>query len=186
MRQLGVSVLNKGSNPKVEIRRMKPSDCKAAGEFCERMMHWMGEKYLKDTYPREAMEFDIWNHSAKRLAEDVRDPDSFAFVALHKGEICGIVQGMIFGKSGLAKFTWVAVHPEHQHEGIGIRLMTASEEYLRKKGCHKIFLNTLPALMPAIKLYMKFGLLPDAYLRKHWWGVDFLLMSKWIGEYRRL
>ncbi|MGQ9587173.1 MAG: GNAT family N-acetyltransferase [Thermoplasmata archaeon] len=178
--------MDRGLNPKVEIRRMKPSDCKAAGEFCGMMLRWVQEKYLKGAYPGEAMEFDIWNHSAKRLAEDAKCPDFFAFLALHRGEICGIVRGMIFGKSGLAKFTFVAVHPEHQHEGIGIRLMTAAEEHLRRKGCHKIFVNTLPALIPATKLYMKFGLLPDAYLRKHWWGVDFLLMSKWIGEYRKV
>jgi len=32
---------------------------------------------------------------------------------------------------------------------------------------------------------MKFGPLPETCLRKHWWGVDFLVMSKTIGEYRK-
>ena len=174
-----------GPTPEIKIRRMRPADCKDAARFCERMIRWMQKKYLEGTYPREAMEFDIANHSAKGLAEDIKSPDFFGFLALHDDDGCGVVQGQVYGKSGLAKLTWVAVDPEHQHEGIGIRLMTAAEEHLRGRGCHKMFLNTLPSLVPAIKLYMKFGLLPEAYVRKHWWGVDFFVMGKWIGEYRK-
>lgn len=174
-----------GPKPETDIRKMRPADCKAVANFCERMMRWMQERYLDGTYPVEAMEFDIRNHSAERLAADMKSPDFFGFLALHDGHVCGIAQGQVYGKSGLAKVTWVAVDPDHQHEGMGIRLMTAVEEHLRKRGCHKIFLNTLPSLIPAIRLYMKFGLLPEAYLRKHWWGVDFIVMGKWIGEYRK-
>lgn len=174
-----------GQSSKAVVRAMRPEDCEAAGAFSSKMTKWMREKYLKDTYPKEASEFDAKNHSAKMLAEDIKNPDFFGFLAVCGKEICGIAHGRVFGKSGLAKLSWVAVDPEHQHEGIGISLMSAAEGYARSKGCHKLFVYTFPALAPAIKLYMKFGLLPEAYLRKHWWGVDFLVMGKWIGEYKK-
>ncbi|MEM0343964.1 MAG: GNAT family N-acetyltransferase [Thermoplasmata archaeon] len=170
---------------RVRIRSLRKGDAVAASRFCRRTNSWMYEKYLRNCYPKEASEFDARMKSPRRLAEWAVDRDKFCFIALDGDEICGIVMGTVFGKSGLAKVNWIAVDPDHQHEGIGIRLMTKAEEHLRKRGCHKIFLNTLPDLVPAIRLYMKFGLLPETYLRKHWWGVDFLVMSKIIGEYRK-
>jgi ribosomal protein S18 acetylase RimI-like enzyme len=167
------------------IRKMQKKDCAEAGKFCRNTMKWMHEKYLKGVYPKEAAEFDANMKSGAQLAKRLNDRQMFSFVALSDGTISGIVLGMTYGKSGLAKVNWIAVDPKHQHEGIGIRLMMATEEYLRGKGCHKIFLNTLPPLIPAIRLYMKFGLLPEAYLRKHWWGTDFIVMSKWIGDYSK-
>lgn len=167
------------------IRKMQVKDCAEAGRFCTKATKWMREKYLRDVYPIEAAEFDADMKSGPRLARRLKDPQSFGFVALSGKRIGGIILGMVYGKSGLAKINWIAVDPKHQHEGIGIGLMTATESHLRSKGCHKIYLNTLPPLIPAIRLYMKFGLLPEAYLRRHWWGTDFIVMSKWIGEYEK-
>jgi ribosomal protein S18 acetylase RimI-like enzyme len=167
------------------IRRLEKKDCRAAADFCAMTTAWMHRKYLRMSYPKEAAEFDVSIKTAAKLAERLKKPDDCDFLAVSDDGISGILLGMVFGKSGLAKVEWIAVDPDHQHEGIGIALMTAAEEEFLKRGCHKIYLNTLPALVPAIRLYMKFGLLPESYLRKHWWGADFILMSKWIGEYRR-
>lgn len=169
----------------VIVRKLRKTDAADASRFCRRTNTWMYEKYLRGYYPKEASDFDARTRSANGLAEWATDRNRFCFLAHDGTEICGIVMGTVFGKSGLAKINWIAVDPKHQHEGIGIKLMIEAEEHLKKRGCHKIFLNTLPALVPAIRLYMKFGLLPETYLRKHWWGVDFLVMSKTIGEYRR-
>ena len=167
------------------VRNLDKKDCRAAGEFCRRTNYWMHGKFLKKSYPREAADFDASIKTAAKLSDRFRNPDSCDIIAVTDDEIGGILLGTVFGKSGLAKVEWIAVDPDHQHEGIGIQLMTAAEEEFRKRGCHKIYLNTLPALVPAIRLYMKFGLLPESYLRNHWWGADFMVMSKWIGKYKR-
>lgn len=167
------------------IRKLTVKDAPRASEFCKRTMEWSWKNYLMGTYPREAINFDIKHRSVPILSADLKNPDFYGFAAEVDGKMCGIVLGRIFGKSGFAFVHWISVDPEHQHEGIGIKLMTAAEEYLKKKGCHKIGLNTLPALVPAVRLCMKFGLLPEAYLRKQWWGTDFLMMSKWIGAYKK-
>ncbi len=36
-------------------------------------------------------------------------------------------------------------------------------------------------LIPAINLYLKFGFVPEAFLRKEWWNVDFIKMSLWLN-----
>ncbi|HEX9907769.1 MAG TPA: GNAT family N-acetyltransferase [Thermoplasmata archaeon] len=165
------------------IRPLTAGDCSAAAKFVAKTGRWTWERYLKKTYPKEALEFDIRNHSYENLAQEIKDPEFFGFLASTGDDITGLVLGRVFGKSGFGVVNWITVDPEHQHEGIGIALMTAVEEHLRKTGGHKISLYALPALQPAIKLYMKFGLLPEAFLKQQWWGVDFLQMSKWIGKY---
>lgn len=165
------------------VRHLEKKDCRAAADFCKATTDWMYKRYLKGSYPKEGADYIA--KSAARLLERLRNPDSCDLVAVSNDGISGILLGTVYGKSGLAQVVWIAVDPDHQHEGIGIQLMIAAEEEFRRRGCHKIYLNTLPALVPAIRLYMKFGLLPEGYLRNHWWGADFILMSKWIGKYRR-
>jgi ribosomal protein S18 acetylase RimI-like enzyme len=169
----------------VTIRRLERADSNEAGRFSARMFDWMWHKYEKGHYPKEGIEFDIWDWSPAKIRKRLDDPDLFGFVAEADGEICGLVMTNVYGKSGYAFINWIAVDPSHQHEGIGIKLMIATEEQLKKLKCHKIGLYTLPSLVPAVRLYMKFGLLPEANLRQQWWGADFLLMSKWIGKYRK-
>lgn len=167
---------------KLTIREIEKSDCAAAGECFETAIRWSWDKYLRDSYPEEAIKYDIERLSGRRLEERVTNPDRLAFVAVAGGKVVGAVVGDVHGMSGVAKLDWLVVDPDRHHEGIGMSLMEACEAYLRKRRVHKITINTLPALTPAIRLYMKFGLLPEALLRKAWWGADFLVMSKWIGE----
>lgn len=171
--------------PKVTIHKLTAKDAGEAGRFSKSMLNWMWTKYGKDWYPREGIDYDIWDWSPEKIKFRLEDPDFFGFIARSGQSICGIVVGSLFGRSGYAFISWLAVDPKHQHEGIGIRLMTATEEFLVKKECHKIGLYTLPSLVPAIRLHMKFGLLPEAFLRQQWWGADFIVMSKWIGTYKK-
>ncbi len=173
------------NNQGTVVRRLEKKDCLAASDFCKETTDWMYKKYLKGSYPREGADFITLINSAAKLSERLTNTDCFDLVAISDDGISGILLGTVYGKSGLAEVVRIAVDPNHQHEGIGIRLMSAAEEEFRKRGCHKIYLYTLPALVPAIRLYMKFGLLPEGYLRNHWWGADFIVMSKWIGKYRR-
>lgn len=174
-----------GSDSKVRIRLFGEKDVSEAGKFCKRNIAWMWRNYLMGVYPKEANAFDMWHWSEDRLKTKLRDPEFFGLIAESEGRVCGIVLGKVYGKSGLARLNWIAVAPENQHEGVGIKLMAAMEEHVKKRGCHKITLYTLPSLVPAVRLYMKFGLLPEAFIRQQWWGVDFIMMSKWIGKYRK-
>ncbi|OGS55678.1 MAG: hypothetical protein A3K60_01215 [Euryarchaeota archaeon RBG_19FT_COMBO_56_21] len=177
--------MDRSDSTAVVIRRLEKADSNEAGKFSAKLLKWMWSKYEKGSYPKEASDFDVWHWSPAKLRARFDDPDFFGFLAEADGKLCGLVLANIYGKSGYAFINWIAVDPEHQHEGIGIKLMVATQEHLKKAKCHKIGLYTLPTLVPAVRLYMKFGLLPEAFLRQQWWGSDFLLMSKWIGKYKK-
>jgi GNAT superfamily N-acetyltransferase len=140
----------------------------------------MWETLERSTYPRKALDFDLTGHSAEKYREDLKAALVFAYVAEDKGIILGVAMGRLVGESGLARLGWIGVHPHHQKKGIGTALLDSVVAYCTAKGCHKITLNTTPTLVPAINLYLKAGFVPEAYLRKEWWKVDFLRMSKWI------
>lgn len=105
---------------------------------------------------------------------------NFTFVAEENNEIVGIADGTLVDKSGLSRPDWIDAHPTHQNKGIGKALLEKVIEHCRTKGCHKITLYTTPVLMPAVNLYLKQGFVPEAYLHKEWWNVDFIKMSKWL------
>ena len=162
------------------IRKMEPSDAKQTSKMTKEIMLDCWEKYEKDYYPKKALDFDISVHSPKYYRDSLKVKTNFAFVAEENGEIVGIAMGRLVGESGLARLGWIGVHPTHQNTGIGKTLLEKVIEHCRSKGCHKITLYTLPVLIPAINLYLKYGFVPEAYLHKEWWNVDFTKMSKWL------
>lgn len=105
---------------------------------------------------------------------------NFTFVAEENNEIVGIANGTLVDKSGLSRLGWIDAHPTHQNKGIGKALLKKVIEHCRTKGWHKITLYTTPFLITAVNLYLKQGFVPEAYLRKEWWNVDFIKMSKWL------
>lgn len=164
----------------VLIREMRSEDVEeAARVLCEAMQDsW--ERYEKGYYPKRALEFDISRSSPERLKEKFAKPGRLMLVAEKDKTIVGTALGEIIGESGLARLGWMGVHPEHQRRGIGKALLKGFVEHCKQKGCHKVTLYTLPVLIPAINLYLKCGFVPEAYLRREWWKVDFIRMSLWL------
>ncbi|MBI2924610.1 MAG: GNAT family N-acetyltransferase [Verrucomicrobia bacterium] len=66
----------------------------------------------------------------------------------HDGEPCGRVH-------------WMAIVPEWQGKGLGKPLLTALCNRLRELGHTRAYLITETVRVPAIKLYLKFGFVPD-------------------------
>ena len=164
------------------VREIKLEDIEEASLLSERTMVDSWERHEKDYYPRRALEHDISSYSSEYYKSQLEDPSSFGFVAEENGKLVGIASGRILGIPGLARLGWIGVHPEHQRSGVGKALMKKVLEHCTKKGCHKVTLYTLPVLIPAINLYLRFGFVPEAYLREEWWAVDFIKMSLWLKK----
>jgi len=143
------------------------------------------ERLEKDYYPRRALEFDINHNSPEMLKQRFADSQNFGFVAEENNILIATALGKTIGESGLASLGWIGVHPDYQRKGIGKALLQRVIEYCKARGHHKIILYTLPALVPAINLYLKCGFVPEAYLRKEWWKVDFIKMSLWLETEKR-
>jgi ribosomal protein S18 acetylase RimI-like enzyme len=159
---------------------MQHEDTKAASRATKEAMLDSWEKREKNYYPKEALDFDISVHSPKDYRDFLRPETNYACIAEQDNKIIGIAMVTIVGKSGLARLGWIGVHPSHQKRGVGTALLEDVVEHCKSRKCHKITLYTLPVLIPAINLYLKFGFVPETYLHKEWWNVDFIKMSKWL------
>jgi ribosomal protein S18 acetylase RimI-like enzyme len=155
-------------------------DVEQASSITKEVMLDRWEKNECGIYPRKALEFDIKRHSTDHYREYLKTDLKFAFLAEEEGRIMGVTIGKIIGESGLAKLDWICVQPSYQKKGAGKALLEKVVNYCKTKSCHKITLNTRPALTPAINLYLRAGLVHEAYLHKAWWKVDFMKMSKWL------
>ena len=164
----------------VLIRKMRSEDVEEASKVLCDVMRDSWERYEKGYYPKRALEFDVSINSPEHLREKLASPQKLLFVAQKIKTIVGIAFGEIVGESGLARLGWIGVHPEHQRQGIGRALLKEFIERCKQKGCHKVTLYTLSVLIPAMNLYLKCGFVPEAYLRREWWKVDFIRMSLWL------
>lgn len=168
----------------MKIREMQIQDVYEAETVSSETSEDSWNRYETDYYPRRALEFDKQAHSAETLLKRFEVPNNFQLVAEEDGKIIGFTLGLIIRGNdtigGLCLLSWICVHPTHQQKGIGEELLKQVENHCRKQRCHKITLYTLPVLKPAVNLYFKLGFVPEAYLRKEWWEVDFLKMSKWM------
>jgi ribosomal protein S18 acetylase RimI-like enzyme len=72
----------------------------------------------------------------------------------------------------------VAVHPGVQGRGVARRLMEALEDIARRRGCHKLWLQTAWAMTEAIALYERLGYRQEGYQPRQFYGEDFLLFGK--------
>jgi len=162
------------------IREMRIEDAEEAAKIIRETTLDSWERLEKGYYPRRALEFDITRSSPEMLRQRFADAQNFGFVAVENNVIVATASGNIVGESGLARLGGIGVHPDYQRKGIGKALLQRVIEYCKAKRCHKIILYTLPVLVPAINLYLKCGFVPEAYLRKEWWKVDFIKMSLWL------
>ncbi|MFX1598327.1 MAG: GNAT family N-acetyltransferase, partial [Promethearchaeota archaeon] len=162
------------------VREIKSKDVEEASLLFKKILVDSWERYEKDYYPRRALEFDLSWNSPENLKSELEDSSRFCFVAEENGKLIGMALGVVFGISGLARLGQLGVHPEHQRCGVGKALIKKVIDHCRAKDCHKVTLYTLPVLIPAINLYLKFGFISEAYLREEWWGVDFIKMSLWL------
>jgi len=113
----------------------------------------------------------------------MENDDVSYFVADVDGKIVGVSKLTVYGKSGHSHLGWICIHPSEQGHGYGEKLMRKVLDRCKEKGCHKVSLFTFDKLKSAISLYSKLGFVVEARLEKHFWKVDFLLMSKWFDQH---
>lgn len=162
----------------LRVRPLELNDLERASSLSTTIMLNLWDEHLRDYYPKRALRHDLVFHSRESYARILEDSHSFCFVAELGKDLVGVVVGRVDG--GVASIRWIGVHPSWRKRGIGRRLLTRAVEHCKKLGCHKVTLYTLPTIIPAMNLYLKSGFVPEAYLRKHWWGVDYVVMSKWV------
>jgi RimJ/RimL family protein N-acetyltransferase len=159
------------------IREMNKDDREACVDISHRARRESWERYEKEVYPEKLFEEELKHYSAETFTRFIDDKNSYAFVSVEKHGVIGLAIGRI-QEGGLADLSWICTDPLSQGKEAGKELLSKVIEYCRDKGCHKIFAYTFPFLLPAVSFYLKSGFIQEAHLRKHWYRLDFLIMSK--------
>jgi len=161
------------------IREMNIDDIDACVDLSLRARRESWERYEKEFYPEKLFEEELKRYSQKTFTLFTDNSNCFGFVAVEKHEVIGLAIGRV-QEGGLSDLSWICTDPLVQKKGVGKKLLSKVIEHCKNKGCHKIFAYTFPFLAPALNFYFKSGFVLEAHLRKHWYKLDFVIMSKWL------
>jgi len=170
------------STSSIVIKELEKKDRERATKFVRRMMRWTMKTYVKGGYSRESLDHHI-STATRTLDLAIKDPNYYCILAIKDGEIVGIALGQVLG--GVGRIDWMAVAPERHRQGVGKKLMAAVERQMYGRGCHKMTLYVFNSYMPALGLYLNWGMVPEATLKEHLWGDDYVVMSKWLERRKR-
>lgn len=166
----------------IAIEELHKKDREAAVRFVKKMMKWTMKKYAEGDRTREELDHHV-STAVQTLDLAIKDPNHYCMIAVKEGEIIGIALGKVLG--GVGSIDWMAVAPEHHRQGVGKKLMGAVEDLMHSRGCHKMTLFAFESYIPALGLYLKWGMIPEATLKEHMFGDDYLVMSKWLERRKR-
>jgi ribosomal protein S18 acetylase RimI-like enzyme len=159
------------------IREMIKEDIESSIEISKTVREKTWEKYEKEIYPRKLLDEELELYCYDTFLRFIGGENKYGFVAVENEKIVGLAIGKL-DTGGLSDLSWICAAIEEQGKGIGKKLISKVADYSKEKGCHKLFAYTTPNLIPAVALYLSSGFVPEAYLRKHWHKLDFLIMSK--------
>jgi ribosomal protein S18 acetylase RimI-like enzyme len=115
----------------------------------------------------------------ERRKSQLQSLESVFLVVEENEEFIGVAIGRVW-EDGVAVLGFFGVKPLHRRKGVGFSLLSRFVDEAKKRKAHKVWLLTAPSLQSAIRLYVKAGFVPEGYLRKHSYGQDLILYSKFL------
>jgi len=100
-----------------------------------------------------------WNNPHHDIERKLKVQPEMFLVACLDGRIIATVMAGYDGHRGWINY--LAVHPQHQHSGIGRRMMHEAESLLRATGCPKINVQVRSKNASVIEFYHRVGFMPD-------------------------
>ena len=134
----------------ITIRPIQPSDNAALAVIIRSALKEFGANHPGTVY---------YDATTDALYELFREPHSGYFVALIDDKIVG--GGGIFPTEGLPEGTCELVKmylsPEARGTGLGRNLIETSLAFAKETGYKNVYLETMPELKQALKVYARFG-----------------------------
>jgi GNAT superfamily N-acetyltransferase len=108
-------------------------------------------------------------------------PGGEIFMALLDGEMVGCV-ALIKMSDTTMELAKMAVDENYRGQGIGRSLIAAAIDWARRRGLHRLYLETNHTLTPAIKLYRSMGFsdVPEDRLMKSKYKRADVFMELWL------
>ncbi len=117
--------------------------------------------------------------------ERERNGTAQIFIAESDGMVVGfmILQWGATTWNNTAEIGWIAVLPQHQRKSLGSGLIKEMEQYARKKGLRKVYVEPSVEADTALHFYIKNGYKPEA-MRKDWYreGEDSVILGKHLPK----
>lgn len=132
----------------LEIRRYDPEDAKRVWEIHERALRASPVEFVEDAAADDDLD---------RISEEYLDTGGEFLVGLIDEEIVA-VGGFKRHNENTAELRRMRVHPDHQRQGYGGRLLDELEARLRERGFDRVSLETNSRLLAAQRLYETHGL----------------------------
>lgn len=134
----------------VTIRNIQPSDNASIAAIIRSCLEEFNANKCGTVY---------YDSSTDHLYELFQTTSSVYFVVEKDGSILG--GGGIFPSKGLPKDTCELVKmyllPEARGTGLGARIISMCIEFAKQQGFRKLYLESMPELKKAIRVYEKFG-----------------------------
>jgi len=96
-------------------------------------------------------------------------------------EVIGMATGRV-REDGVGMLGFLGVRKLCRKKGVGSDLLKRFLEEAKKRNAHKVWLFTSPNLQSAIRLYVKTGFVPEGYMRRHSYGLDLIIYSKFLDD----
>lgn len=142
-------------------------------EIWESLREW-----LPDSFVDAELEHVHQTERQERFKQRIKSRDGIFLVAEEDNEIVGVALGQESG--GVCTIGFLGAKKEHRRKGVGTGLLDRFVKEAKKRKAHKVSLRTSPNLLPAVKLYINNGFIPEGFLRKHIRGLDVIVYSKFL------
>ncbi len=154
----------------VEVRQASASDMGALLAIEQQCFN----VYYYDYYMLDRRDFEFY----------LQDADSLFLVAVQEAQVVADVLGPVdtWRNPPSAHIDSIAVLPEHQHQGIGARLLQSFLKEVRRRGCTRVTLEVSTANAAGLTFFAAHGFrqkhrLPDYYGK----GLPALFMAVELG-----
>lgn len=142
-------------------------------EIWKSLREWLPESFVDTELERIRT-----SEALDMLKQGIESKDGILLIAEENNEIVGLARGR--EAAGVCGLGFLGVKREHRHKGIGASLLSRLVEVAKERNAHKVWLLTSPRLLPAVRLYISSGFVPEGMLRRHSHGLDMIIYSKFL------
>ncbi len=162
----------------VRIKQASVNDLKRLRD-CETQIWQSLREWLPNSFVDPSVNEVQRSEYLQNWQQTLLNKETICLLAEENHETVGLATGRA-GENGVGMLRFLGVKKESRRGGIGSKLLNKFLEEAKKRSAHKVWLFTSPNLHPAIRLYVKNGFVPEGYMRRHSYGLDFIIYSKFL------
>ncbi len=148
---------------------------------CELQIWESLKEWLPDSFVTPNMDYIRRPEYLQNWQQMLQNKEVIYLFSEKNREAIGVATGRV-REDGVGMLGFLGIKREHRKGGAGSTLLNKFLEEARKRNAHKVWLFTSPNLHNAIRLYIKMGFVPEGYMRRHSYGLDLIIYSKFLNK----